>query len=261
MKKIPGEHNNSVADDTFEAYLRRGSYERLEASHKSYETILDIVASSDPATVIAIDGPSNAGKTSLTKALVARYEAYGIPISLVPLDYFLTDRETRNGIVQDVASESLTIDGYSDVAWEQDRYRESIKRAKEIALQATEGIGVLSIDNAYNRLTGKKDSDHSIPIQAGGIILTEGVGIHAYHDDLFDIRIRVDTHHPDTLLKRVLGREREKPNNAQQPEDYLRRRYDLIDAPHTSHLRTKSPEVDYVLDTSDFEAMTLYRRR
>lgn len=261
MKKIPGEHNNSVADDTFEAYLRRGNYERMNTSYSSYEAIADIVASSDPATVIAIDGPSNAGKTSLTKAIAAHYEACGIPVSLIPLDYFLTDRETRNRIVQAMASESLTIDGYSDVAWEQERYRESIKRAKEIALQASKAIGLVSIDNAYNRLTGRKDSSHSIPIQTGGIILTEGVGIHAHHDDLFDIRVRVDTHHPDTLLRRVLGREQEKPLGTRLPEDYLRRRYDLIDGPHTSHLRSKSPEADYVLDTSNFEAMTLYRRR
>lgn len=259
--RIPGEYNNPAADDTFEAYLRRGNYERLDTFHDSYETICDIVASSDPATVIAIDGPSNAGKTSLTKAIAAYYEGHGIPVSLLPLDYFLTDRDTRNEIIKAIADENMTVHDYSGVAWEQERYRASIIRAKEIALQPSEEAKSLSVLNAYNRLTGRKDSTHSIPVHTGGIILTEGVGIHAYHDELFDIRIRVDTHHPDTLLKRVLGREREKPVEAQQPESYLRRRYDLIDAPHTSHLRTKTPEVDYVLDTSSFGAMALYRRR
>lgn len=259
--RIPREHNNSVIDDTFEAYLRRGNYERLETTHDSYEAICDIVASSDPATVIAIDGPSNAGKTSLTRAIAAYYEGHGIPVSLIPLDYFLTDRDTRNKIVQAVAGKSMTIDGYSSVAWEQERYRASIAKAKELAMWSSEEAASLSITEAYNRLTGRKDSTHTIPVQAGGIILTEGVGIHAYHDDLFDIRIRVDTHQPDTLLGRVLRREQEKPLEAQQSEDYLRHRYDLIHAPHTSHLRTKTPEVDYVIDTSSFDAMALYRRR
>jgi len=258
--KIPDEHNNHVADDTFEAYLRRGHYERLNTTHSSYETICDIIALSDPATVIAIDGPSNAGKTSLTKAITAYYESHGIPVSLLPLDYFLNDRETRNRIIQAVADERMTLDDYSSVAWEQERYRASIVRAKEIALQPAKGTNSLSITRAYNRVTGRKDSTHLIPVQFGGIILTEGVGIHVYHDKLFDIRIRVDTHFPDTLLGRVLSREQEKPVQARQPEDYLRDRYNLIDAPHTKHLRTKTPEVDYVIDTSRFDAMVFYKR-
>lgn len=259
--KILGEHNNHVAADTFEAYLNRGNYERLEAHHRSYETICDIILSSDPAIVIAIDGPSNAGKTSLTKAIAARYERYGIPVSMIPLDFFLTDRETRNGIVQAVEDERLTIDRYSEAAWEQERYRASIARAKEIVLRSSDEASSLTIPDAYSRLTGRKDSAHAIPVQPGGIILTEGVGIHACHDDLFDIRVRVDTHYSHTLLGRVLSRELEKPDDARQPEDYLRRRYALIDAPHTNHLRAKAPEVDYVLDTSNFDAMTLYKRR
>lgn len=259
--RIPGEHNNPVADDTFEAYLKRGNYERLDTFHNSYETICDIIASSDPATVIAIDGPSNAGKTSLTKAIIAHYEGHGIPVSLIPLDHFLTNRDTRNDVIQAVADERMTIGDYSGVAWEQERYRASIVRAKELALQPSEKANSLPIMNAYNRLTGRKDSTHTIPVQFGGIILTEGVGIHAHHSDLFDIRIRVDTHRPDTLLERLLNREQEKPIELQQPDNHLRRRYDLIDAPHTSHLRTKTPEVDYVLDTSSFSAMALYRRR
>ena len=63
------------------------------------------------------------------------------------------------------------------------------------------------------------------------------------------------------VLSRVLSRELEKPDDAGQPEDYLRRKYALIDAPHTNHLRTKAPDVDYVLDTSNFDAMVRYKRR
>ncbi|HSW81547.1 MAG TPA: hypothetical protein VLG40_04065 [Candidatus Saccharimonas sp.] len=245
---------------TLHAYLQHGQYELLHTPHSSYDTICGYLAASEAASVIAIDGPTNGGKTSLTSALIAFYERQGTSTTFIPLDYFLMGRETRKNVNEAIVEQRLGIADYSASAWEQERYRETVLCAKGIAAHSTHSQ-VLLIPHAYNRHIGTKDSVQSIIIQPGSIIITEGVGIHTYHGDFFDIKIRVDVHDRNTLLlKRVLERERQKPEGAPRlPDDFLQMRYKVVDAPHTNYLRANAPVADFVVDTTDFDGMLLYK--
>jgi hypothetical protein len=90
--------------------------------------------------------------------------------------------------------------------------------------------------------------------------VTEGVGIHAYHGEFFDNKIRVDANSNDILFRRVLERERQKPEGASRlPDDFLQTRYEIVDAPHTDYLRMNTPDADFVVDTSNFSEMLLYK--
>lgn len=260
MKLSPGEGDVTGRQlGTLEAYLQRGRYERLDDLHTSYDTMCEQLITTDPSSIVAIDGPSNSGKTSLTKALVGFYERQGIPVSFIPLDYFLTDRSTRNAINQAISEGRLPIADYSEAGWEQGRYRETLLLAKQLAERSSESYS-LSIPNVYDRRTGTKESTKSVIIHPGSIIVTEGVGIQAYHGEFFDNKIRVDANSNDILFRRVLERERQKPEVASRlPDDFLQTRYEIVDAPHTDFLRMNTPDADFVVDTSNFSGMLLYK--
>jgi len=262
MKLSPGEGDATGQQlDTLESYLRRGGYEQLDGHHSSYDTICERLIATDPASIVAIDGPSNSGKTSLTGSLVDFYERQGIPVSFIPLDYFLTDRATRNGINQAISEGLLPIADYSAAGWEQGRYRETLLLAKQLAACSSESYS-LSIPNVYDRQTGTKEGTKSVIVHPGSIIVTEGVGIQAYHGEFFDSKIRVDASSNDILFRRVLERERQKPEGTPRlPDDFLRTRYEIVDAPHTDYLRMNTPDADFVVDTSNFNEMLLYKHR
>lgn len=246
--------------DTLNAYLQRGEYE-LPDIHTSYDTISKHLATNNPASLIAVDGPSNGGKTSLARALVNFYEVRGVPVSFIPLDYFLADRAARKGINQAITEGRLSIADYSAAGWEQDRYRETVLRAKDIATHAVEAQ-TIAIPHAYSRQTGTKEDTQNVTIQPGSIVVTEGVGIQTYHGDFFDTKIRVDTRNESTLLSRVLEREQQKPEGVSRLDDqFLRMRYETIDVPHTAYLRTNTPVADFLVDTSDFDEILLYKHR
>ena len=260
MKLPPGEGEIARPQlGTLEGYLRRGGYERIGATYSSYDEICEQLIDTSPGSLVAIDGPTNGGKTTLMKALVGFYERQGIPVAFIPLDHFLTDRATRSGINQAISEGQLAIADYSAAGWEQERYRETILLAQEIARHSSEPFA-LPIPNAYDRQTGTKESVQSVVIHPGSVIVTEGVGIQTYHGEFFDTKIRVDVHDDATLLKRVLGRERQKPESVTRlPDDFLQMRYEVVDAPHTEHLRTNAPVADFVIDTSDFDELLLYK--
>ncbi len=260
MKLSPGEGDTTGQRlGTLEAYLRRGRYEQLDSAHSSYDTICERLITTDPSSIVAVDGPSNSGKTSLTRALVGFYERQSIPVSFIPLDYFLTDRATRNGINQAISEGLLPIADYSAAGWEQERYRETILLAKQLAECSSEPY-VLSIPDVYDRRTGTKEDTQPVIIHPGSIIVTEGVGIHAYHGDFFDSKIRVDANSNDILFRRVLERERQKPEGTPRlQDDFLQTRYEIVDAPHTDYLRMNTLDADFVIDTSNFSEMLLYK--
>jgi uridine kinase len=262
MKFPPGEGDMPrVQVDTLETYLRRGGYERIDATYSSYGAICEHLIDTDPGSIVAIDGPSGSGKTSLTKALVNSYERHGVPVTFIPLDYFLTDRATRSGINQAISAGRLPIADYSAAGWEQQRYRETILLIQEIVRNGSEPYA-LSIPRTYDRLAGTNKSTQSVVMHPGSIIVTEGVGIQTYHGELFNTKIRVDVNDHAALLKRVLEREHQKPKEAAHlSDDFLRMRYEVVDAPHTKHLRANSPVAEFVIDTSKFDKMLLYKHQ
>ena len=259
MKLPPGEIIPvSNVRNPLEAYLSRGNYERLQGIHASYETISVLIASTSPSTIIAVDGPSNGGKTTLTRSLFDFYKAQSIPVALLPLDFFLTDRSNRNHLSSAIAKGDVKIDDYSSLAWEQDRFREAILQTK--ILSNSPKTQELLIPNTYNRQTGDTSDTQAITIEPGAIIITEGVGIQTYHSDLFDVTVRVDTYNNDIIFERLKARELQKADpRIRLDDDFLKKRLDIVDIPHTHHLRAHAPCADFVVDTSNFDQMVIYR--
>ena len=262
MKLPPGETNTSPYTlNPLETYLGRGNYERLAGTHSSYETICDLIAKTDPATIIAVDGPSNGGKTTFTETFIDFYRTQNIPITFIPLDYFLTDRRTRSDLTAAIAEGRIGIDNYSQLAWEQERFRETIQCVKTIA-QSSQEVQEIAIPNVYNRQTGDKADTKTISVEPGAIIITEGVGIQIYHHDLFDLTVRVDTYDDKIILERLRMRELQKHDAALRLDDsFLKERLQQVDIPHTHYLRDNAPSAHFVIDTSCFEEMAVYRHR
>ncbi len=243
-------------------YLEDGGYTALDTTFSSYEAVCEVVAPPEAPQIVAIDGPTNSGKTSLTTALTNFYSERESPVSFLPLDYFLTDRDVRNGVFQALEAGEIDTSEYSHVAWEQYKYRACLLAAGHMLKQEVATTQSVVVPDAYDRLTGKKDQERSIAIPLGGILLTEGVGLHAYHNGLFDVRIRTDIQDDNSLLDRVLEREHQKPPGTPRLDDaYLEWRYNLVDAPHTSYLRdTSAGRADFVIDTTDFTNMVIYTK-
>lgn len=254
-----GNHIHGPQISALDAYLNRGTYEKQPELHSSYNTVCEHIATANPGSVIAIDGPSSGGKTSLTEALVNFYETQGVPVAFLSLDHFLINRQTRGNINHAIREGQLAIPDYSGVGWEQAHYLENIMLAKHLAT-TSDSPQVLHVPYTYDRQTGENNGVHSLLIHPGSIIITEGVGTHTYHGNSFDKLVRVDTHDGSLLLERVLEREHKKPQGVpRQSDDFLQMRYNIVDAPHTAYLRENAPPADYVLDTTNFDQMLLYK--
>jgi uridine kinase len=238
-------------------YLQRGNYRAIETC-ASYDEICELLGVASVASVVAIDGPANGGKTSLAESVKKFYRTAGRATCSIPLDYFMIARQARTRIYETIATGDLEISEYSAVGWRQDEYRETLLCAKGI-IEHPLRSGAVQIPNAYDRDTGMTDETQTISVISGGVIVTEGVGLHAYHSDLFDLGIRVDAGN-DILLERVIDREQQKPPRLRLPEDFLTWRYKAVDGPHTNHLRAISPLVDLVIDTSNFSEMIVYEQ-
>jgi len=199
----------------------------------------------------------------MSTALVDHYAASGIVAAELPLDYFLIDRETRQEVFRALEAGEIDTSLYSHAAWEQDKYRAFLLAARTILLGKTAITERLVIPDAYNRFTGKCDEEKTIHISANSIIVTEGVGLHAYHDKFFDVCIRTDVRDDSILISRVLAREHQKPASAPRlPEGYLEWRYNLVDSPHTTYLREASAgSAEIVVDTSRFKEMIVYKMK
>ncbi|HEX7963000.1 MAG TPA: hypothetical protein VF466_00255 [Candidatus Saccharimonadales bacterium] len=242
-----------------DGYMERGRFASFEPVFEQYLPAGEVLGSLAVPAVVAIDGPTNAGKTVFANKLADFYTARGLRVVRLPLDLFLQDRASRHAIYEAVAAGAMDIADYSQAAWEQDRYEVNIQLVRG-ALTAI-NKGPLTIARAYDRQTGRKDRTEEIDLQWPGVILTEGVGIHSYHSGLFDLMVRVDVPDDGVLWQRVLGRERQKPPEHRLDEAYLKWRYDSVDAPHTAHLRELSAgRAHVVVDTADFNDMVVYTK-
>lgn len=248
------------AQATLDAYLTAGAYTELPGPFGTYEEICKATLPLDGPLIIAVDGPTNGGKTGFADGLRQFYASRGRHVSLVGLDHFLTDRTTRNGIFDQIARGDMDIADYSQVAWHFDRYHEAMERVRGV-LHGEEPEQPLIIRDAYDRTTGTSSLIHMVPVFAGGIVITEGVGLHAYQADMADVHVRVDVHSDEQLLDRVLARELQKPTASRLDTAYLTWRYNLVDRQHTAHLRAASLAVaEVVVDTTDFADMVVYKR-
>lgn len=182
-------------------------------------------------------------------------------VSRLPLDYFLLNREARNHVFEAVASGDLAISDYSQAGWNQTAYHTFLVSAKEALALPPGEARTLLIPNAYDRVTGRTEHAQFVPVYPGGVIITEGVGLHAYHSDLFDTLVRTDVRQQSVLLGRVLSREVLKPADQRLDGTYLTGRYQAVDKPHTQHLRTiTSGKANFVVDATNFGTMSVYRK-
>jgi len=232
------------------AYVHAGNYIKI-GEFQNFESIFSQIVPPAGPYSIGIDGPASGGKTTVTDALTKYYSAKNIPVTVLPLDFFMSDRNVRSKLNNDIAQGIIPIDSYSLHGWDHPRYLQYLKMLKEIIEQKSGSIKHISIQNAYSRKSGKRDKNETRTVVPQGIVITEGTGIHLYHKELFDLSIRVDVNNTKILLNRVVSREKEKPVESQLTVDYLLERYQNTDVPHAAYLRNQTQRVaDIVIDTS-----------
>lgn len=255
---IPQQVDSQIPDELTQ-YLRHGSYEKVGI----FPTNELMVAAFAPVTVpilIGVDGPSTGGKTSVTESLTAFYDAQGIAVSVLPVDFFLTNRDVRTRLNTQIRAGEMDVNDYSLEAWDHERYHTFLETAKEIAMRTSGTPECLVVPNAYNRETGLQDHTELVTIRPGSVLIAEGTGIHAIHDDILDFTVRVDVHDVGTLLDRVVKREEKKPVGKRLDTDFLLERYKTTDVPHTNFLRRASAgRADVVVDTSNLTRLTVYK--
>lgn len=246
-------------ENRLQRYLRHGYYEPL-GEFRSYREICETIAPTEGRLVIGVDGPSTGGKTSISRELVRHFGRLDIPVGLLPVDHFLTERPVRTVFNVQLREGNADIRDYSLAGWDHEAYHELLEEGNRIIHLESGEPQTLLVPNAYNRLTGMRDHAEEVTFTPGGVIITEGTGIHSLHDELFDIKIRVDVKGAGTLLKRVVERERSKKDPTKRiPERVLLERYRTTDVPHTNLLRNESRgRADFVVDTTRMSAMRVY---
>lgn len=243
----------------FENYLEQGSYEATGQVFGSYQEICQEIGGIVMPPVIAIDGPTTSGKSSLSQALLTHLIQHETSAASLPLDYFLSARTERSTVFKDVIGGLIDISEYSLAAWDHTRYQAYLSRLLEMTATITEPAQ-LTLTNTYDRTTGEADAPRTIQVQPGAVIVTEGVGLHAYHEPFFDIQIRTDLRGED-ILQRVLDREHQKDSSHRLPDEYLGWRLEHIDFPHSRYLRDATAgQADIVIDTSVADAMLVYKQ-
>lgn len=242
----------------FTTYLRVGHYKKI-GEFDTYESICAEIAPPNCPLIIGIDGPASGGKTTIAKALKHFYSEKNIPVAVLPLDLFMTEREVREKLNQKISSRVISIEEYSLKAWDHKRYRYFLEAARKIIMQKSDTKQTLTIPNTYNRKNGKHDQETTITLSPAGVLITEGTGIHALHENFFDLKIRVDVNNTQILLDRVVARENIKPSEQRLAADYLLQRYCTTDLPHALYLRkVTAGKADFVIDSSDLP-ISLYK--
>ena len=241
-------------------YLNTASYEVIADMVDSYENVCSIIGPLLLTTIVTVDGPTNSGKSSLSSGLITYSEQQSRPISLLPLDYFLTNRSIRSEIMSSIEAGQTSIAEYSRLAWNHNLYDHYISLAKSIISEADHAENI-EFTNTYNRQTGAQDKTNYITVYPDGNLLLEGVGVHYYHNQSMSTAIRVDVADDLILYDRVLQRESKKARGAKLSTDYLRWRFEIVDLPHASYLRQIShANADFVVDTSTNDRMVVYKK-
>lgn len=239
-------------------YLRHGIYEFVGAGSLYEEvcSLFDIPENS--GTIVGIDGPANGGKSSIAEALLEQYARKKVPTVFIPLDYFMRERSVRNELTDRIQRKKMSMFDYSLEGWDHERYRAIMDSV--IAAAHGSDKETIMVTDTYDRETGRCTKERAINVVPGSIIITEGTGLHAYHDDLLSVKIRVDVGSREDLEARLLSREQKKQVDMRLDPLFLKERYAIVDAPHTRLLRNASTgRAEYVVDTTS-ESMKVYKR-
>src|SRR5689334_12173948 len=112
--------------------LDGSQYEPSSQPYRAYAAVCEAIGSTVAPAIIAVDGPTNSGKTTLATSLAEFYAGSGLHVARLPLDLFLVDRSARNAVFQEVADGGLDIADYSNAAWDQARYRSYLEIIKAV---------------------------------------------------------------------------------------------------------------------------------
>ena len=126
-----------------------------------------------PCPIIAIDGPSNSGKTTLARALKHKLQQLGRDVFTIEVDWWLMPRDLREEKYKEIFSRGkpflqeeqgmVRLDQLLPVLAEIDRFRAGARNKC-----------ILRLDHLYNRQTGQNDAQFSRKLGTDTIILLEG---------------------------------------------------------------------------------------
>jgi uridine kinase len=171
----------------------------------------------DQVMIVGINGPTCAGKTSFTQAVVESLASRGIPVVQVAFDWFLYGRDRRNTLVEDISSERRAIEEVTQTAWDTERYVSLLRSLKNHGLVPSQQQ--IKITGVYDRTLGTQTGEADVDLPLGGYAIVEGVGIlDVENTDLIDYHIRLDVNDDEILINRAITREKNKPENKQLSE-------------------------------------------
>lgn len=210
-------------------------------------------------TIIGINGPTCAGKTTFSERLVEQLKHNNIPCIGISFEWFLLDRKKRVALVDDVAKGKTRIQDVTSAAWDISKYTSLLSRLKDMR-GSPNTEAPLHLTRLYDRESGAQMAQATLEVPYGGYIVVEGVSVLDIDDTrLVDCYIRLDVDDDSGLIDRIIKRERIKPPDKQLTEEFLKRRFDLMDKNHMRYLRKISYNHNrYIINTSNFNDMKVF---
>lgn len=205
-------------------------------------------------TIIGINGPTCAGKTIFSQHLAEQLSSR-LPAVELSLEWFLYDRDKRAQLIEDIATNAKAIPEVTASAWDVNRYVATLQKLKSMDGKAYSQR--LKLDNLYDRTSGKQQMRVNLNVPYSGYLIVEGVSVLDIPDPtLIDCYIRLDVDNDHQLIQRIIAREASKPTTKRLPDEFLRRRYEIVDLNHMRYLRKISHNFNkYIINTTDFNRL------
>jgi len=215
--------------------------------------IIDHISEDAKIGLIAVSGGTATGKSS-TALEVEEYlvAGRGKEVVRIDLDWFLMARDDRL-VLERCMKTGQKSDGHPSITWEIDRIDDILSKIIEFKYNnATELCLENELKGVYNGITGKTDKNMPpITIKKGSIVMIEGAfPLSEDNKKHFDASFFFDTSQKEAI-RRVLERERKKSPDKRQPEEWLIKRYSLINDPLAGRNKVHGLRYyDYVVETT-----------
>lgn len=191
--------------------------------------------------ILGIDGPTGAGKSTMTMVLQKLLLESGRAVDVISLDWFLTPPMLRKNIITLLEENRLGIHQYSATLWKIKEITDALNAIRQASMDQESSVVVL--EGLFNREKATYDVTKAVKVQQNGVILVDGVG--AMSDDFrqyMDIGIWIDVLSDDLLLERKMGRELLKEPSRRIDPEYMRQRFWRAEHLHSNFLRATSLE-------------------
>lgn len=219
------------------------SYSIKQESSDLFEIIKTVgeKVSNSQRTLIGIDGPTGAGKTTISEGIENFLRSLHTKIVVIKLDWFLSPPESRKNIALLLQEKKIKIEEYSSITWQNERILELLNRIQSITIKKTP-IN-LRLTKLYDRVTGKHNKVKNLDLTTNVLFLIEGVGIMSNEFQRFmDVGIWIDVANNDDLLDRKLKRELNKKPMYRINPNYMTERFYNAELLHSDYLRKQSIE-------------------